>query len=222
MKKNTYYIGLAVIILLFGVFATVEISRRLKNDTVVDDDRHEVGKKYELVTIGKAPDFSFTNQDGQTITNENYKGKVYLTEFFFTTCPTICPIMNRNMVKIQNKFKNSDLGIASFSINPTHDTPEVLKEYADEYGVTNPNWNLMTGDQEAIFSLANKGFNLYAGLGSEDVGGFEHSGLFALIDKNGNIVSRKDKFGNPIVYYDGTSDDGVEALIQDVKTLLKQ
>lgn len=199
MKKSTYYLGLILVILIVGVFVAIEISRRISNDTVTDGDRHMVGKENtELVTIGKAPSFSFTNQNNKTITNNDYKGKVYVVEFFFTTCPTICPVMNQNMVKIQNAVKNEDkLGFASFTINPGNDTPEVLKAYAEKYGVTNPNWHFLTGNVDDIYDLANKGFNLYAGEGSEDVGGFEHSGMFALIDQKGNIVSRKDNQGNP-------------------------
>src|SRR5690606_15490566 len=105
----------------------------------------------KLSTIGKAPSFEFVNQNNDTITESDYKGKVYLVEFFFTTCPTICPVMNKNMVKIQDHFKNEkNFGIASFTINPQHDTPEVLKAYADEYGVTNPNWNMLTGDIDEV------------------------------------------------------------------------
>src|SRR5690606_41040747 len=120
------------------------IVNRIKEGKVTDMDRHSVGKsdkvEEKLLTIGKAPSFEFINQNNDTITESDYKGKVYLVEFFFTTCPTICSVMNKNIVKIQNHFKNEkNFGIASFTINPQHDTPEILKAYADEYGVTNPN-----------------------------------------------------------------------------------
>ena len=110
----------------------------------------------------KVPAFSFIDQNGKTITNKDYEGKVYIVEFFFTTCPTICPRMSSNLVQIQNAVSEfDDFGVASFTINPEHDTPEVLKAYAEKYGMTNPNWHLMTGNQEAIYKLANEGFNLY-------------------------------------------------------------
>ena len=125
------------------------------------------------------------------------------------------------MVKIQNEFfGNPKLGIASFSIDPATDTPEVLKNYAIQYEITNPNWNLLTGDKEAIYELANKGFNLYVGENSEVEGGFEHSGFFALIDGDGNIRSRYDEQGNPIIYYNGLEDDGIQMLKEDIKLLL--
>src|SRR5690606_14817172 len=111
MKKNYSYIGISFIILIFGIWAVPKI---IKNFSQPD-----------LATIGKVPEFSFTDQNGNTITNETFKNKVYIVEFFFTTCPSICPIMTENMIKIQNEFLgNSKVGIASFSIDPAYDTPQ--------------------------------------------------------------------------------------------------
>ncbi len=126
------------------------------------------------------------------------------------------------MVKIQNEFYgNPNLGIASFSIDPEYDTPEVLKEYAESYKVTNLNWHLLTGNKAKIHELANTGFNLYVGENTEIDGGFEHSGFFALIDQDGNIRSRIDENENPIIYYDGLTAEGVQMLIEDIELLLK-
>lgn len=227
MKKNNYsYIWVSLVILVFGVIFIPKIIDRIKTGTVVDADRHAVGKlatSEKLEIVGKVPNFEFVNQNNVTISNRDYLGKVYLVEFFFTTCPTICPIMNRNMVKLQDAFYgNTNFGIASFTINPEHDTPEVLKQYAEKYKVTNPNWNMLTGDKQKIYDLANKGFNLYTGENANVNGGFEHSGMFALIDKNGNIRSRKDPFGNPIIYYDGIEDEGIAMLKEDIKNLLNE
>jgi len=125
------------------------------------------------------------------------------------------------MVKIQNEFfGNPNLGIASFSIDPVYDTPAVLKEYANNYKITNKNWNLLTGDKDEIYKLANEGFNLYVGVNTQIEGGFEHSGLFALIDQEGNIRCRKDENDNPIFYYDGLESEGIQMLIEDIKKLL--
>jgi protein SCO1/2 len=170
---------------------------------------------------GVAPQFSLTDQNNQKVNNATYKGKVFIVEFFFSTCPTICPIMNRNLVEVQTAFKaNSNFGIASISINPTNDTPEVLKKHAEFLKITAPNWHFLTGDRTYIFDLANKGFNLYAGLNPKIVGGFEHSGLFAIVDKKGNIRCRKDEFGNPNIYYDGLDKKGVRDIQEDIKILL--
>ena len=205
--KNYSYIGISFIILIFGIWAVPKIVDKFNSP--------------ELAIIGKVPDYSFINQNKKMITNETYKGKVYVVEFFFTTCPSICPIMNKNMVKIQDKyFGNPKLGIASFSIDPVTDTPEVLKVYADQYNITNPNWHMLTGDKEAIYKLANSGFNLYVGENSEVEGGFEHSGFFALIDQNGNIRSRLDENKNPIIYYNGLDDEGIQMIKEDIKLLL--
>lgn len=208
MKKYSY-IGIAFIILIFGIYAVPKIVNRFKT--------------HELVKIGEVPSFEFTNQDGKLISDTFYKDKVYVIEFFFTTCPTICPKMNANMVKIQNEYYgNIDFGIASFSINPEYDTPEILKEYAKSHGATLKNWNFLTGDKETIYTLANKGIALYAGENSEAEGGFEHSGMFALIDKQGNIRSRLDEFGNPIAFYDGLDAKNIQMLKEDIAILLKE
>ncbi|MBT3871061.1 MAG: SCO family protein [Flavobacteriaceae bacterium] len=205
--KNYSYIGISFVILIFGIWAVPKIVDRFT--------------KPRLAKIGKVPEFSFTNQNQKTITNKSYHNKVYIVEFFFTTCPSICPIMNQNMVKIQDQFfGNPNLGIASLTIDPITDTPEVLKEYAIQYKITNPNWNLLTGNKETIYKFANSGFNLYVGENTEVEGGFEHSGFFALVDKEGNIRSRYDEQGNPIIYYNGLGDDGVKMLKEDIKLLL--
>ena len=205
--KNYSYIGISFVILVFGIWAVPKIVDRFT--------------KPRLAKIGKVPEFSFTNQNQKTITNQSYHDKVYIVEFFFTTCPSICPIMNQNMVKIQDHFfGNPNLGIASLTIDPIKDTPKVLKEYAIQYKITNPNWNLLTGNKETIYKFANSGFNLYVGENPEVGGGFEHSGFFALVDKEGNIRSRYDEQGNPIIYYNGLGDDGVKMLKEDIKLLL--
>lgn len=207
MKKNYSYIGISFVILIFGIWAVPKIVDKFSQP--------------DLVTIGKVMPYSFTDQNGKTITNKDYEGKVYVAEFFFTTCPSICPIMNENMVKIQDEFMgNPNVGIASFSIDPEHDTPQVLKEYAENKGMTKPQWHLLTGEKEKIFELANKGFNIYVGQTDEVDGGFEHSGLFALIDQNGNIRSRKDENGNPIIYYNGLEEKEIRMLKEDINKLL--
>lgn len=233
MKKKYSYIGISFIILLFGIYVVRNIERRVNDNDLVESDRlnkvdKKIGKNEALFTFNKVPDFEFTNQNGETITNKYYDGKVYVVEFFFSTCPSICPIMNKKMVSIQNEFSsNSNFGIASISITPEIDTPEVLKEYETNNNITHKNWHLLTGkSDDVVYALSNKGFKLYVGKGEEEHGGFEHSGLFALIDKNGFIRSRKDNFGNPIMYYraleEETFPDQIKELKEDIKILLNE
>ncbi len=224
--KNKSYIGTAFIILVFGIYAIPKIINRIKNNDVVEGDRLnrvevEGSIKSDLSTIGKAPKFELMNQNNKLISNKNYDGKVYVVEFFFSTCPSICPIMNKNMKIVQESFAlNTNFGIASITINPENDTPEVLKKHAELIDAKGLNWNFLTGDKTKIYEMANKGFNLYVGQNPKIAGGFEHSGFFALVDKKGNIRCRKDKFDNPIIYYDGLKEEGIKQLKQDITKLL--
>jgi len=225
--KNKSYIWISFVVLVFGILVIPKIVERVKNGDIVKDDRLSIpmhNRSYSgLEKIGAAPKFRLTDQNGKTITNEDYKEKVFVLEFFFSTCPTICPKMNANLLKIEEEFfGNKRFGIASITINPENDTPEVLKKHAELLGVKSENWHFLTGDKTYIYDLANKGFNLYAGEGTKFSGGFEHSGLFALIDKDGNIRCRKDDFGNPIMYYDGLEQKGLSALREDIKKLLEE
>lgn len=226
--KNKSYIGLSLIILVFGIIFIPKIVNRIKNSDVVKDDRLNHVEtdglvKSDLQTIGPAPKFSLTNQEGATITNQTYKGKVYVVEFFFTSCPSICPIMNKNMKFVQQAFASKgNFGIASITIDPENDTPQVLKEHAKTIKASGMNWHFLTGDKDKIYEMASKGFNMYVGQNPKVAGGFEHSGLFALIDKEGNIRCRKDEFGNPIVYYDGLKDEGILQIKQDISKLLAE
>ena len=219
MMDNKKNIIIIILILVFGLVFVPRIIDRVKNDDVSRSESRSLKLDnfeknieplpYLLVNNErkKVPDFKFINQNEKLVSNNDYLGKVYIVEFFFTTCTTICPIMNTNLVHIQNSFTAfPDFGIASFSINPEYDTSEVLQLYAQDNGITNPNWNLMTGDRNEIYKLANEGFNLYTAASSDFVDGFEHSGYFAIIDKEGYIRSRVDEFGNPKIYYKGSVD----------------
>lgn len=214
MSKKYSYIGISFVILLFGIYSIPKIVNRFQDSG--------------LVKFNKVPDFEFTNQEGKTISNKTYEGKVYVVEFFFSTCPTICPIMNKKMLTLQDAFfGNPEFGIASISITTEIDTPEILKEYAKNNGITHKNWHLLTGkSDDIVYALSNKGFKLYAGKGDEEHGGFEHSGLFALVDKEGYIRYRKDEYGNPIMYYraieEQTFPDQIKELKEDIKLLLNE
>tara|TARA_B100000787_G_scaffold155424_1_gene130926 strand:- start:63859 stop:64548 length:690 start_codon:yes stop_codon:yes gene_type:complete len=225
------YIGLFAVILIFSILFIPKIHDRIVNNTIVDSNRMSKAKSQDadvvvdtskvLLTLQEVPAFTFVNQDNNTITNEFYKGKVFVVEFFFSSCTTICPIMNRNMLQVQDVFADQEnFAIASFSIDPLYDTPQVLKAYANQYGANHPNWNFLTGDKTIIHTLSNEGFKLFAAEDEDEIDGFSHSGLFALIDQNGMVRSRKDKHGNPLFYYNGLEQEGIDMLITDIKKIL--
>jgi len=227
--KNKSYIGISFIVLVFGIWVVNEFRQRShKSDGFIKSVRRNVPGQKEtsedlLVKIGPVPSFSLTSHRNTPFSDKDLLGKVYLVEFFFSTCPTICPKMNQNMLRLEKHFSNEDdFGIVSITINPVYDTVSELNAHAVHLGVSSPNWHFLTGEKQYIFDLSNKGFNLYASQNDQEAGGFEHSGLFALVDKKGIIRSRKDDFGNPIVYYDGLEDSGIEALKQDIRVLLQE
>lgn len=230
MQKK--YIGLFLIIILFGILFLPKIYNRISQEKIVDSSRSQAAEPLSYIVLNgeakKVPDFTFLNQDSLIISNEDYSKKVYVAEFFFTSCPSICPIMNKNMKRVEERFGDRiDFGIASFTIDPERDTPSVLKSYAEDYGVFSQNWHFLTGEKEALYTLANKGFNIFAEVNPNVAGGFEHQGYFALIDKNGFIRSRSDQFGNPIVYYMGIDQEEVDVqevdlLMEDIEKLLKE
>jgi len=212
MKRDWSYVLISFVVLIFGIWSVPKIVDRFQRE--------------ELITFEKVPEFSFTNQNGETITNADFDGKVYVVEFFFTSCPTICPVMNTNLLKVQDSYYgNPEFGIVSISIDPKNDTPEVLKAYAREKGATMKNWEFLTGNQEDVLDFSNKGFKLYAGVNDAEPGGFEHSGLFALIDKNGFIrsrVVRENGYENPIKFYDGLDLKSIQMLKEDIENLLNE
>lgn len=211
MNHKYSYIGIAFIVLIFGIYVVPKVVKRFE--------------KVDLHRFEKVPSFEFINQDGMLVNNTTYMDKVYVVEFFFTTCPSICPIMNQKMLTIENEFfGHPEFGIASISITPDIDTPKVLKTYAQSFGITHKDWHLLTGKpQEYVYELSNLGFQLYAGNeGNEVHGGFEHSGLFALVDKQGYIRSRNDEFGNPIKYYRAVEEHGFSDQIQELKEDIKR
>ncbi|MBQ0151311.1 MAG: SCO family protein [Chryseobacterium sp.] len=191
--------------------------------------------KNNLFTVMKVPDFELIDQNNQKISNKDMLGKVYLVEFFFSKCPTICPVMNSNMKVIEKEINNPKFGIISISIDSYNDSPEVLKQHAAKIGVVSPNWHFLTGDRTYIGKLADS-FNIYVGDEEEDGEGLNHSGMIALVDEEGNIRCRFDEHKMPILYYSGLNySDAVgktpkftgkfhpdrEFLIEDIKTLLK-
>ncbi|MDG1247498.1 MAG: SCO family protein [Flavobacteriaceae bacterium] len=232
MNNNIKYIGLFIIIILFGVFSLPKIYERVVNSDITDSNRLNTNERLAYLTISdekrKAPDFLLTNQDSILISNDDMIGKVYVLEFFFTRCPDICIEMNQNMKLLDEEFGDSnDFGIISITIDPNNDTPSILKKYSEALDVKSQYWHFLTGEKDYIYDLANIGFNIFANQNSNFIGGFEHQGYFALIDKDGYIRSRKDSFGNPIMYYLGINDinaiqQGIGMLNYDIKKLIDE
>ncbi len=184
------------------IYQPADVSTELVDSTI----QHKI--KYH-----KIADFSLINQNGDTITQDTYKDKIYVADFFFTTCQTICPIMTDNMVDIQKEIKNDDeIMLLSHSVTPKIDSVAQLKRYAIKKGVIDSKWNLVTGDKGEIYRLARKSYLAVKDDGMPDDYGMVHTENFMLIDKKRQIRG----------YYDGTKKDEIKRLLQDLKTLKKE
>ena len=169
------------------------------------DSTIQYQKKYHRIA-----DFSLTNQNGETITQKNYQDKIYVADFFFTTCQTICPIMTKNMVAVQTAFiADNEVKILSHTVTPDIDTVAQLKRYAIEKGVNTSKWNLVTGDKKQIYELARKSYLAVKDDGNGGPFDMIHTENFMLIDKERQIRG----------FYDGTDMKEIERLIDDIKTL---
>lgn len=205
-------IVLSVIIIL-AIYHVMKPKRSLKvyqpNDVsmeLVDSTLQHV-KKYHTIA-----DFKLVNQNGDTITNDNYKNKIYVADFFFTTCVTICPIMTDHMVKIQRALKEDpDVMLLSHSVTPEIDTVAQLKRYSISKGVDDGKWNLVTGDKREIYELARKSY-----LAAKDVPynkyDLVHTENFVLVDKQRRIRG----------FYDGTNPEAIAQLLRDIQLLKKE
>ena len=178
--------------------------------------------KLQFLSHHKIPPFLFINQSNDTITNSDYDGNIYIANFIFTTCPTICISMTRNMRIIQDKLSMyPNIKFLSHTVNPNYDTPEILKQYATKMRIDESNYNFVTGYKEEIYKIAES----YFVNASEDElapGGFLHSEYLVIVDKEGRVRSGIDKNGNVLGVYDGTKDFVIKDLIKDVKVLLAE
>ena len=155
-------------------------------------------------------DFELINQNGDTITNKDYENKIYVVDFFFTRCGSICPIMTNNMKKIQDKFlENDNLMLLSISVTPNIDNVETLKKYAKSKGIINSKWNIATGNKKHIYELARKSYFAVLKKGDGGLQDFIHTPNFILIDKKKQIRG----------IYNGTDDIEIKRVINDIKTL---
>ena len=155
-------------------------------------------------------DFSFTNQNGKSITQKDYEGKIYVADFFFTTCKSICPKMTTNLVEVQKAFlHNPKVKLLSFSVMPDIDSVSVLKEYAKINGVIDSKWNLVTGDKKAIYAMARKSYLAVKQGKPEELYDMVHTENFVLVDSKRRIRG----------FYDGTKKEEIQRLIEDINWL---
>ena len=156
-------------------------------------------------------DFKFINQDGDTISNNTFQNDIYLADFFFTTCPTICPIMKSNLLKIYDHFENqNNVKFLSHTVNPEYDNVGVLNKYSKNLGVNSKKWHFVTGDIEYVYETAKKSYMVTAMADSLEPGGFLHSGTFLLVDNKKRIRG----------IYDGTDKTEISKIKNDIETLL--
>lgn len=169
------------------------------------------GKTTDLKSFHKIPEFTLTNQDGQQITQKTFENKIYVTDFFFTSCPGICPKMTENMSVLQDAFKNDDqVLLLSHSVTPVKDSVSILKHYAEGKGVITNKWHLVTGDRKQIYDLGRQAYFVEEDLGNKKTDDdFLHTENFVLIDKNKHIRG----------IYNGLNKTAVQQLIADIKTL---
>lgn len=174
------------------------------NPELVDSTIQYVSKYHTIA------DFSFTNQNGKTITQKDYEGKIYVADFFFTTCQTICPMMTRNMVAVQKAIENNPkVMLLSHSVLPDQDSVPVLKKYAIEKGVLDSKWNLVTGDKKAIYGIARKSYLAVKTSNIAEMYDMVHTENFVLVDAKRRIRG----------FYDGTNKDDIQRLISDINFL---
>lgn len=212
-KYRIFIITMAV---FSAVFLTVAYNlmkpeKRLKiynptdvNPELADPSVWSIGRDHRIA------DFSFVNQDGRIITQDDYRGKVYVADFFFTTCQTICPVMTKNMEKVQAAIKdNPNAMILSHSVTPDIDSVPVLKAYARAHNVDAKKWNLVTGDKKKIYEIARQSYLAVKTGSAAEMYDMVHTENFVLIDQDRRIRG----------FYDGTKDEDIERLIQDIAFL---
>lgn len=204
------FISIVIIALIYNtlnVYKPLPIYQPAMVSTELVDSTIQYQKKYH-----KIANFSLINQNGKTITQKDYKGKIYVADFFFTTCQTICPIMTKHMIDIQKEIINDDdIMLLSHTVTPEIDSVAQLKKYAKLKGVNDSKWNLVTGDKKQIYELARKS---YLAVKDNEFGGdFDmiHTENFMLIDKKHQIRG----------FYDGTNSEDINRLLEDIN-ILKQ
>ena len=213
-KKFAIVFGILSVIILSIFYNILDVEKPLPvyqpvvvDPSLVDSTIQHISKYHKI------ENFSLTNQNGKTITQDDYKDKIYVADFFFTTCQTICPIMTENMVEIQkNILQDDDVMLLSHSVTPKIDSVAQLKRYAIKKGINDAKWNLVTGDKKEIYKLARKSYLAVKTYGNGDEYDMIHTENFMLVDKKRQIRG----------FYDGTNPEEITRIIKDIKTLKKE
>jgi len=205
-------------IIVASLFLLTACTNKTNKSLPILGEREPVEKVVDGKTIidtiyQTIPDFSFLNQDSAIVTNKDFDGKIYVADFFFTSCTSICPIMHRNMLNVYKEFKDDkDVKILSHTIDFKYDTPSKLKKYADKLGIAGNQWEFVRGTKDSIYSIAEKNYLVAVSQDSTATDGFIHQGWFILVDKDKRLRGA----------YDGTKPQAVDQLISDMKILLKE
>jgi len=211
--KNISYITILISVGL--LFASCKQERKLPfyGERHAETVKDAAGVEKIDTVYQTIPNWSFLNQDSVVTTNKSTDGKVYVADFFFTSCTTICPTMHRNLMKVYNDFKsNPDVMFISHTIDFKYDKPHVLKKYAQKLGVDGPKWQFLYGTKDSVYTLAEKNYLVAVGEDSTARDGYIHQGYLVLIDKDRRIRGA----------YDGTKEDQVEQLKKDIPVLLAE
>jgi len=211
-RKFFVIIGLMSLLIIILFYNALKPQKTLKIYSPSDVNPELVDSLVEHIKINhKIADWSFTNQNEKIVTHQDYEGKIYVADFFFTTCPTICPIMTDNMVWLQEKIKEyPEVMLLSHTVTPDIDTPEVLKKYALEKGVDDSKWNLVTGDKKDIYYIARQSYLAVKTGSLKELYDMVHTENFILVDKERRIRG----------FYDGTKMEDMERLLEDIKFLI--
>lgn len=205
MRKNILTNKISAI--LIGIFLFMSCSTEKKELDIIGETEIIDGKEVKH-TI---PDFSFINQDSMVVTNKDLNDGIYVADFFFTHCPSICPTVTKEMLRIHDEFKDEDLKLVSFTMDPKRDTPKVLKNYSSKIEVEAPKWHFLTGDKKALHDISLDFFSVI--IEDDDApGGFNHTGKILLVDENRHIRA----------FCEGTDPDDVDEFIKDIKILLAE
>lgn len=213
IKKNIPYIILLVIGTMVAMYLLIDKKTELPifnptdfNPELVDATIQGINENHTV------SDFKLINQNGKIITQSDYNDKIYVTDFFFTRCPSICPIMSNNMEKLQNIFlKEKEVMFLSMSVTPEMDSVPVLKKYAEKNGAIDTKWNITTGDKKHIYNLARKSYFAAVDQGDGGLQDFIHTPNFILVDQEKRIRG----------VYDGTKEEEMDRIAKDIKRLLK-